>query len=373
MVVADHLLHVDGGLHAVVHRRVGEDGLVVEQVALSVETHHLAARAEAWVDAHHALLAQRCREQQLAQVLGEDADGLVVGLLLAQVRELRLDRGLQQSLVTVLDGFFQQLSAGLCALERGQASLQALHTLLVVGTDADAQNALSLAPAHGQQTVARAASQRFVPVEVVAELLGFVSILFGLHHLRRDDSLAAECAAHSLTVALVLAHLFGNDVLRTLQGRLCVLDVDLDEPLSSPLGVALALHQQQLGQRFESLFAGHLGTCAALRAVGQVDVLERGRLPRLVDALLELGRELLLVADGLEDGLLALLNLLQALILVADGPYLHFVESARALLAVAGNEGNGAALVEQGECAVNVFGSYVKPFGYEVGENIHTF
>ena len=212
-----------------------------------------------------------------------------------------------------------------------------------------------------------------MPVEVVAELLGLVGVLFGLHHLRRDDCLAAEGAAHRLTVALVLAHLFGNDVLRTLQGRLYVLDVALDEPLSSPLGVALALHQQQLGQRFESLLAGHLGTCAALRAVGQVDVLERGGLPCLADSLLELGRQLLLVADGLQDGFLALLNLLQTLILVADGPDLHFIESARALLAVAGNEGNGAALVEQGERAVNVFGSYVKPFGYEVGENIHTF
>ena len=42
MVIAEHLLDVDGGLSPMVDRRVGEDGFVVQQVALSVETHHQA-------------------------------------------------------------------------------------------------------------------------------------------------------------------------------------------------------------------------------------------------------------------------------------------------------------------------------------------
>ena len=73
---------------------------MVQQVALRVETHHLATRSESWVDTHHALLSQWCREQQLTQVLSEDAYGLIVGLLLTQVAELRLYRRFQQSLVT---------------------------------------------------------------------------------------------------------------------------------------------------------------------------------------------------------------------------------------------------------------------------------
>ena len=58
VVVLDHLEDVHGGLHAVVDRRVGEDGLVVQQRTLSVETHYLATRAEARVDSHHTLLSQ---------------------------------------------------------------------------------------------------------------------------------------------------------------------------------------------------------------------------------------------------------------------------------------------------------------------------
>ena len=48
---------MDGGLHEVVDRRVGENGLVVQQVALGIETHHLAAGTESRVDAHDALLS----------------------------------------------------------------------------------------------------------------------------------------------------------------------------------------------------------------------------------------------------------------------------------------------------------------------------
>ena len=81
---------MDSGLHAVIDGRVGEDGLVVQQIALCIEADHLTARTEAWVDAHDALLAQGGTEQQLAQILGENADGFVIGLLLAQVVELRL-------------------------------------------------------------------------------------------------------------------------------------------------------------------------------------------------------------------------------------------------------------------------------------------
>ena len=62
MVFRYHLLHMDGSLHAMVDGRVGKDGLMVQQVALSVEAYHLTTRSETGVDTHHALLTQRGRE-----------------------------------------------------------------------------------------------------------------------------------------------------------------------------------------------------------------------------------------------------------------------------------------------------------------------
>ena len=66
LVFADHLLDGHRRLHALVDRRVGEDGLVVEQIALCIEAHDLAACAEAWVDAHDALLSERGSQKELA-------------------------------------------------------------------------------------------------------------------------------------------------------------------------------------------------------------------------------------------------------------------------------------------------------------------
>ena len=63
-----------------VHGWMREDGFMVEQRALRIETHYFATRAKAWVDTHDALLTQRCRQQQLAQVLSKYTDGLLVSL-----------------------------------------------------------------------------------------------------------------------------------------------------------------------------------------------------------------------------------------------------------------------------------------------------
>ena len=58
LVALNHLLQSDGALGALVYRRVGEDGIVVQQIALGIKAHHFATSAESRVDAHHTLLAQ---------------------------------------------------------------------------------------------------------------------------------------------------------------------------------------------------------------------------------------------------------------------------------------------------------------------------
>ena len=59
LIFLDHLLDGDGSLCPLVDGWVGEDGLMVEQVALGIEAHHLTASTEAWIDAHHPFLSKR--------------------------------------------------------------------------------------------------------------------------------------------------------------------------------------------------------------------------------------------------------------------------------------------------------------------------
>ena len=246
-----------------------------------------------------------------------------------------------------------------------EVALQAIYALIVVGRNAKPQYALGFATAHGQQAVAGAAFQGFLPVEVVAVLGCLIGVGLGFHHLRRDDGLPPEGTSHLLSAVLVLAHLLGYDVLSALDGSFRVGHLIGDEGECCVLGVSLALQQQCFGQRFQALLTGYLGTCAALGTVGQVDVLQFGGIPRRFDAFLQFGRHLALVADGFDNGFLTFQHLFQPLVGVADGCYLYFVQSARALLAVAGYKGYGATLVEEGQCAGYILLCDVEPFGYE--------
>ena len=56
------------------------------------------------VDGQHAAAAQRRGQEQVLEVRGEDADGLLVGALLHGQAHVHLDRGPQQALVGVVDG-----------------------------------------------------------------------------------------------------------------------------------------------------------------------------------------------------------------------------------------------------------------------------
>ena len=89
--------------------------------------------------------------------------------------------------------------------------------------------------------------------------------------------------------------------------------------------------------------------------------------------MLEVGCHLAEFGDGLDDCILALSNLLQLLTAIADGGNLHFVEAARALLAIAGDEGNGATLVEQFQRVLNSMVGEMQFAGNQFGENLQVF
>ena len=93
-----------GSLCALRYGRVGEDSLVMEKVALSVKTHYLATCAESRVNTHDALLSQRSRHKQLAQIVGKDVNGFLLSLFPAVCGKLVFDRWLQQTFVSVLNG-----------------------------------------------------------------------------------------------------------------------------------------------------------------------------------------------------------------------------------------------------------------------------
>ena len=371
LVLADECHQFVGRLYALALWWMGVDGFVVKQIALAVKTYHLASGTETGVDGEHPLLSQWRRHEQLLQVAHEDAYSLLVGFLLGESGKLGLDAGCQQTLVAVL----HSLAHTVCrlAVTANVLAFQFLARLVGVDADAHSQYAFSLAAAHGKQAVARASVEWFVPVEIVAILLTVllsIASLGALHHLADNVGGASELSAYGLARAFVLAHHLGDDVHGTLHGVLGRVNALLlvDERLCLVQNRVGKLPQEPCCHWFESGFACHLGTCAALLLVGQVDVLQFGGVPAALDATLQLVGHLALLLDGREDGLLALLQFLEFVETVADACHLHLVHSTAPLLAVAADERYGGSLFEQFHHVLDIF--LLKPclFGYQFVE-----
>ena len=172
-------------------------------------------------------------------------------------------------------------------------ALEPFDALIIVGGDADAENAFALTSAHGQQTVGRAAFEGFLPIEIITVFCGLVGIGFGLDDLRGDKSLTTEGITELLTTALVFADHLGDDVLSAFEG---VFDAQLrvesgELRVGCAFGVALALEKEDLGEGLKALFAGHLCPGTAFGLVGQIDILKFGGIPTVGDALLQFRRQ----------------------------------------------------------------------------------
>ena len=105
--------------------------------------------------------------------------------------------------------------------------------------------------------------------------------------------------------------------------------------------------QQQVGERLQPGFPGDLRLGAALGLVGEIDVLEAALAVGRQDRRFELGVELSLVADGVEDDLPPCFQLAQVAQPLLERAQLRIVQRSGDFLAVARDEGDGRSAVEQ--------------------------
>ena len=112
-------------------------------------------------------------------------------------------------------------------------------------------------------------------------------------------------------------------------------------------GDGAGLGQDLLGQRLQAAFARDHGAGAALGLVGLVEVFQYGARLGGHDLGAQTVGEFALFFDGGEDGGPAFVQGPCALQFTADGADLFFVQPAGGLFAVAGDEGQGVAVVEQ--------------------------
>ena len=319
----------------------------MQQAALPIEDHSLAAGSESRIQRQHVLLPQWGGQEQFAQVFGENPDGLGVGLLLSLHAKLRLDGESEQTLVAVGDGQSHLFAGGRGALLQEEA-FEKIERVLLRRGHAQEKKPLLLAAAHGQQPVTRHGGHGLGPVEVVLVLcpLGFlVGNDAGAQHAGRPVEIPKARAGLG-----VVAEPLGENIASPGQGggHVGQLLRRIHEGGRHVQGIQRRLlGEDAIRQRLQPRLLGNHRPGAALRTVRREQILKGGkRVGRAKGHLQRLGEEVSL-GQRFHDRLAPLLHFDHLRHAIADGGHGHLVESTSGLLAVPGNERNGRPFGEQ--------------------------
>ena len=313
---------------------------------MPVQAHDLASGPETRVDAQDGLPAEGRGEEQLAQIGGEDTDRFRIRTLLGFQPCLGLDRGFEQPPVPVLDGEPDLLGGRTGVLEEHAVQQ---HDGLVFGRHQSAgEHTFRFAPTDRQDPVRRRLGGRLLPLEVVLEL-GAVDFFAG-DDLRAQDALGGEEAADGRAGSGIVADPLREDVAGTGQrligGCNARLLVDKRRGAAGRIGGRI-LRPQQVRQRLQPLLPGDHGARAAFRTVGLIDILQRGQRRGGLEGRREVVGQELALDERFHDRLSPLGQGLELLETVANSSDGDLVQRAGLLLAVAGDEGNRAAVLQE--------------------------
>ena len=349
----------------VVARLVRVDGGRFQQLAGVVHHSYLHAGAHAGVQSHRHPAAGRGGQQQILHVQAEHADGLFLGLLAQDVDQLALDLPAQLDLPGPAHRL-QQPRIGRALLvgnaypggNGALAPARAVHAIHLVGQFQRQRQYLLAAAAQQRQCPMRGnLGKRFLVIEIIGKLGTAFRFVGG--HLGNEHGLFLQVLAQAAHQVSVFGKALHQDLPRTVQGRLGIghariVAIGRGEggfQIGGCLGLGHqhGVGQQRIGQRFQSGFTGNLCLGAALGLVGGVQILQSLLAVGLVDACGQLGRELALFGDRVQDGLAAGVQLAQVDQAFGQVAQLRVVQVAGDFLAVAGDERHGGPFVQQGD------------------------
>ena len=189
---------------------LGEDDVIGEQLALSIQEHHLAPSAKAGIDRQHIFLTERRRQKQFAQVVREDADGLLVRAFLQHRARFAFHRETQQALVAIVRRQLDLRRRRRVVLHK--QPFERIERLFLGRREAREQKTFRFPPADRQHSMRGRGRRGFAPVEVILELRALLFLpgddLRFEHAFRRVDS------AQSRAGSVVVVHAFRQNVPR---------------------------------------------------------------------------------------------------------------------------------------------------------------
>ncbi len=292
--------------------------------------------------------------QQGAQVAGEDFDSVALGRLAQGAAGVALHRRQQQPLGGVVHRQLQLIGQRREPI-RPEGNARSQQPLRFGHVDADAQYLLLFTAVDGQHLMGSQTGQGCL--EVVVEGVDAALVGRALDALRAQDANLHRALAQPAADGGVVADGLGHDVARSGQGflgRRRGLTQERLGQLRRRLGRA-RLGQDEIGQRAKPLLAGDAGPGAPLRPIGGVEVFQGGHVGRALHLRPQVGRQLTLLLDRGQHGRPPLVQRPQPLDLLGYVAQLLFVQCACGFLAIAGDEGDGVAVVQQGDGRGDLF------------------
>ena len=290
----------------------------------------------------------RSRQEQLPQILAEDADRVHIGLLLGFPQDFTRDGRLEETLVGVVHGRadLQPAFPGRIALFLAIVVVHLVAALLGVRVDGQFQEALVFRPENGQKAVRGNLGDGIGEIEIGAVLVRGGICLGGLGRLGTDPARAVD-AAEVLPDDGRLGKPLRDDVAGAGEGVIDGSHLPFHELLRVRLRIAGLPAPDQVRQRLQSLGHRHGGTGLPLGTEGQVQVLQGTGTYAVIDLSLQLRRQFSLFLDSTEDGSLPLLHLPEHLGPMLDFRYFHVRKSAGPFFPVSADERDGASLREE--------------------------
>ena len=315
--------------------------------------HHgdLAAVAVSGIQTHGDKALHRGLHQQRLQIQGKIPDGALAGPVRQIGADLALQGGEDQPVIGVLrrgpdDG--ADVHGG---LQGGPADQRGA---LVAGKgNGDLQNPFLFGPVDGHDLMVHHPGNRHG--KIVIKTVN--AVFFGVFRLADERCLAVHQLPEGFADGGVVGQVFGDDIGCTGEGFLRGMDAlfFIDIVFGQNIGVQALLGENGGGQGFQTLLPGHGGAGAALLLIGTVQVLHLRHGGGGVDGGGQLVRQLALIFNGL-------LHLIPAGLEVAQVgqpgfqiPQGGVVHGSMHFFPVPGDEGNGVALVHQGDDILHIF------------------
>ena len=212
------------------------------------------------------------------------------------------------------------------------------------------EEAFALCPKHSQKVVGRNLCYWLGEFEVTAVLCR-LRVFLTLFGNSRFHPSGAVNAAEGFPEGCCFTDTLRHNVTGAAKGCFRVLDVSLYELSGIGLRITGLAAPEEICKRFQAGGNGHCGAGLSLGTEREIDVFKAGRTHALLNFLLKFRGQFPGLIYGLQDQLLALFHFGKYI-----GPVLYLSnfnvsEAACALLAVAADEGHGAAVFKQ-FCAV---------------------